>query len=75
MPLHHVPHGVLEEAKHSQRCNMSCPLFHFNFLQVSSWKGIKKVRMPGVEPGAQAWGACMLLLHYMRHAEDAHYKL
>ena len=24
------------------------------------------VRMPGVEPGAQAWEACLLLLHYMR---------
>ena len=26
-----------------------------------------KVRMPGVEPGSQAWEACMMPLHYMRH--------
>ena len=25
-----------------------------------------KVRMPGVEPGSQAWEACMIPLHYMR---------
>ena len=24
------------------------------------------VRMPGVEPGSQAWEACMMPLHYMR---------
>ena len=24
--------------------------------------------MPGVEPGSQAWEACMMPLHYMRHA-------
>ena len=24
------------------------------------------VRMPGVEPGSQAWEACMIPLHYMR---------
>ena len=28
----------------------------------------KNVRMPGVEPGSQAWEACMMPLHYMRHA-------
>ena len=27
-----------------------------------------KMRMPGVEPGSQAWEACMMPLHYMRHA-------
>ena len=26
------------------------------------------VRMPGVEPGSQAWEACMIPLHYMRAA-------
>ena len=26
----------------------------------------KKLRMPGVEPGSQAWEACMMPLHYMR---------
>ena len=26
------------------------------------------LRMPGVEPGSQAWEACMMPLHYMRHA-------
>ena len=25
-----------------------------------------KMRMPGVEPGSQAWEACMIPLHYMR---------
>jgi hypothetical protein len=25
-----------------------------------------KMRMPGVEPGSQAWEACMMPLHYMR---------
>ena len=29
---------------------------------------LTKMRMPGVEPGSQAWGACMMPLHYMRHA-------
>ena len=24
------------------------------------------MRMPGVEPGSQAWEACMMPLHYMR---------
>ena len=27
---------------------------------------LKNMCMPGVEPGAQAWEACMLPLHYMR---------
>ena len=26
----------------------------------------QKMRMPGVEPGSQAWEACMMPLHYMR---------
>ena len=26
------------------------------------------MRMPGVEPGSQAWEACMMPLHYMRHS-------
>ena len=26
----------------------------------------KLMRMPGVEPGSQAWEACMMPLHYMR---------
>ena len=25
-----------------------------------------KLRTPGVEPGSQAWGACMMPLHYVR---------
>ena len=28
----------------------------------------RKMRMPGVEPGSQAWEACMIPLHYMRSA-------
>ena len=27
---------------------------------------ISIMRMPGVEPGSQAWEACMMPLHYMR---------
>ena len=27
---------------------------------------LKNMRLPGVEPGAQAWKACMLPLHYRR---------
>ena len=27
---------------------------------------ISNMRMPGVEPGSQAWEACMMPLHYMR---------
>ena len=30
-----------------------------------------KMRMPGVEPGSQAWEACMMPLHYMRSAHAA----
>ena len=29
---------------------------------------IINMRMPGVEPGSQAWEACMMPLHYMRSA-------
>ena len=25
------------------------------------------MRTPGVEPGSQAWEACMMPLHYVRH--------
>ena len=42
--------------------------FKFTRVQIGSWTSFGSalcVRMPGVEPGAQAWGACMLLLHYM----------
>ena len=27
---------------------------------------LQKMRMPGVEPGSQAWEACLIPLHYMR---------
>ena len=27
----------------------------------------RKMRMPGVEPGSQAWEACMMPLHYMHY--------
>jgi hypothetical protein len=29
---------------------------------------MQNMRMPGVEPGSQAWGVCMIPLHYMRYA-------
>ena len=29
-------------------------------------KRTENMRMPGVEPGSQAWEACMMPLHYMR---------
>jgi hypothetical protein len=28
--------------------------------------GAKAMRTPGVEPGSQAWEACMMPLHYVR---------
>ena len=31
----------------------------------------ENVRMPGVEPGSQAWEACMMPLHYMRLETEA----
>ena len=30
----------------------------------------ERMRMPGVEPGSQAWEACMMPLHYMRPCRD-----
>ena len=30
------------------------------------YRGGDRMRMPGVEPGSQAWGACMMPLHYVR---------
>ena len=30
------------------------------------YRGGDRMRMPGVEPGSQAWGACVIPLHYMR---------
>ena len=34
----------------------------------AQWKNSPgaQMRMPGVEPGSQAWEACMIPLHYMR---------
>ena len=34
--------------------------------QLSSSIASKDMRTPGVEPGSQAWEACMMPLHYMR---------
>ena len=31
-----------------------------------SWAGHPTLRTPGVEPGSQAWEACMMPLHYVR---------
>jgi hypothetical protein len=36
-------------------------------VQSGSW-ALKKMRMPGIQPGSQAWQACMMPLHYMRLA-------
>ena len=33
--------------------------------------GRGNMRMPGVEPGSQAWEACMIPLHYMRQYQHA----
>ncbi len=35
-------------------------------LNQDCWTTCKTVRMPGVEPGSQAWEACMIPLHCMR---------
>ncbi len=44
---------------------------HFNLGPISShlhqiFAITQVLRMPGVEPGSQAWEACMMPLHYMR---------
>ena len=31
----------------------------------------EQMRTPGVEPGSQAWEACMMPLHYVRHCTQA----
>ena len=60
-----------------------CVMIHFIFdFETSIWREDNdecgddgrsqahkyNVRMPGVEPGSQAWEACMMPLHYMRCA-------
>ena len=37
-----------------------------NLPTCASFHEYKYMRMPGVEPGSQAWEACMMPLHYMR---------
>ena len=32
--------------------------------------GAQSMRTPGVEPGSQAWGACMMPLHYARRCKQ-----
>ena len=46
--------------RRSDTCESSAPCWGALLL---SWKNM---RMPGVEPGSQAWEACMMPLHYMR---------
>ena len=38
-----------------------------NIPRYLSHTGGLKMRTPGVEPGSQAWEACMMPLHYVRH--------
>jgi hypothetical protein len=37
---------------------------HVEYIMAS--RTMEHMRMPGVEPGSQAWEACMMPLHYMR---------
>ena len=45
---------------------MSVPVFYFVSLQ--GWRSGWYMRTPGVEPGSQAWGACMIPLRNVRRA-------
>jgi hypothetical protein len=48
--------GMAQSIQHCGHMNSECKL------------GFEKVRMPGVEPGSQAWQACIMSLHYVRVA-------
>ena len=41
---------------------------HKTSLASENIKREQKMRMPGGEPGSQAWEACMMPLHYMRYS-------
>ena len=56
----------------SQTCSVNCGTGagEHTCCQISQrprghWE-VAQLRMPGVEPGSQAWEACMIPLHYMR---------
>ena len=53
---------------HSVRCVGMCPSNQIRTCVISRRRlRALKMRTPGVEPGSQAWGACMMPLHYERH--------
>jgi hypothetical protein len=49
--------SVLSDA--AVRCEFACPIRHLGVILIN-------LRTPGVEPGSQAWEACMMPLHYVR---------
>ena len=68
-------HSELNELRHAWRAWSARLVITLNPTRepsctASSRQGTRSVheqmRMPGVEPGSQAWGACMMPLHYMR---------
>jgi hypothetical protein len=48
--------GMAQSIQHRGHMNSECKL------------GFEKMRMPGIEPGSQAWEACKMPLHYVRLA-------
>ena len=43
-----------------------CGAFRLVGYMTRTYCAWEELRMPGVEPGSQAWEACMMPLHYMR---------
>jgi hypothetical protein len=48
--------------------DMAQSIQHCGHMRSECRLGFEKMRMPAVEPGSQAWGACMMPLHYIRLA-------
>jgi hypothetical protein len=47
---------------------MAQSIQHCGHMRSECKLGFERMRMPGVEPGSQAWEVCMMLLHYKRLA-------
>ena len=52
---------MLQQIGHCQNC-----VAESNLVQSAASACQRKMRTPGVEPGSQAWEACMMPLHYVR---------
>ena len=61
----------LMQRKSSTLCNANLPPYATQVMNRTGRNSAftidrpTKLHMPGVEPGSQAWGACMMPLHYM----------